>query len=332
MKTFDETNKGQKGAESRERGTQAGQGSYYDHSQPGPGAVAPGWKTSEAQGTDPRANTRRHLRRSFAALGAIAALALPLVAGEVSAANRTIQYRDDWPIPRIYTRIGFSTEVILPKPENVIKVLVSNNYFGSDSTGNKIDLKAMGDEPGHVADVRIYTASGNEYSLILEEVSKKQVSADLRIIVMPEDAAAIAAMNGKPKFYTADQVEALQAQIAAERAKVKQAEDDARAREQKAEHTALLAATKEVSRLVHDYEIYGRKGEDFHPVIYRDDKFTYIELNSQETPALYEIKDGKLSQVEKQFVNGKYTVPKIIDNGVLKVGKSQVKFRRNADS
>ena len=46
--------------------------------------------------------------------------------------------------------------------------------------------------------------------------------------------------------------------------------------------------------------------------IYRDDKFTYIKANPQETPALYEIKDGKPSLVQFRYINGMYTVDKVL--------------------
>jgi type IV secretion system protein VirB9 len=251
----------------------------------------------------------------------ILALGLPLASGDISSINRTIQYSENAPIPHVYTRTGFSTEVILPKQETVVKVLISNSYFQTDYTGNKVDLKAMGDEPGHAADVRIYAASGNEYSVLIEEVSKRSTSADLRVILLADDQSTVDAMNGKPKLYTADQVEGIQAQLAAERAALKQEQE-------KAARSVQLAATKEANTLKHDYTLESHKGESFRTAIYHDDKFTYVEFDSQEAPALYEVKDGKLSQVEKQMVGRKYTVPKIVDDLVLKVGKSYEKWHR----
>ena len=62
--------------------------------------------------------------------------------------------------------------------------------------------------------------------------------------------------------------------------------------------------------------------------IYHDDRFTYIEANPQEAPSVYEIKDGKPSLIQYEFKDGRYTVPKILDNGYLRVGKSQLKFHR----
>ena len=61
-------------------------------------------------------------------------------------------------------------------------------------------------------------------------------------------------------------------------------------------------------------------------VIWRDDKFTYLRGRFQETPALYEVKDGKPSLVNFDFAGGLYTVPKQISHGYLTIGKKKVDF------
>ena len=62
--------------------------------------------------------------------------------------------------------------------------------------------------------------------------------------------------------------------------------------------------------------------------VWRDDKFTYLRGQFQETPALYELKDGKGSLVNFDFSGGLYTVPKTLDNGYLTIGKQRVDFKR----
>jgi type IV secretion system protein VirB9 len=65
--------------------------------------------------------------------------------------------------------------------------------------------------------------------------------------------------------------------------------------------------------------------------IWRDDKFTYLRGQFQETPALYETKDGKGSLINFDFANGLYTVPKTVTMGYLAIGKQKVEFHRNPD-
>jgi Conjugal transfer protein len=64
--------------------------------------------------------------------------------------------------------------------------------------------------------------------------------------------------------------------------------------------------------------------------IYHDDRFTYIEATPQEAPAVYELKDGKPSLIQYDFdaKTSRYIIPKILDEGYLRVGKSELRFSR----
>jgi hypothetical protein len=62
--------------------------------------------------------------------------------------------------------------------------------------------------------------------------------------------------------------------------------------------------------------------------IWRDDRFTYLRGQFQETPALYEVKDKESSLINFDFNAGLYTVPKQLDNGYLAIGKQKVEFHR----
>ena len=62
--------------------------------------------------------------------------------------------------------------------------------------------------------------------------------------------------------------------------------------------------------------------------VWRDDKFTYLRGHFQETPALYELKDGKGSLINFDFNDGLYTIPKTVLVGYLTIGKQRVEFHR----
>jgi type IV secretion system protein VirB9 len=81
----------------------------------------------------------------------------------------------------------------------------------------------------------------------------------------------------------------------------------------------------------HDYKYTTPPKNPFNvTAIYHDDKFTYIEATPQEAPAVYEVKDGKPSLVQYDFdqKTNRYTIPKILDDGYLRVGKPELKFHR----
>jgi type IV secretion system protein VirB9 len=78
-----------------------------------------------------------------------------------------------------------------------------------------------------------------------------------------------------------------------------------------------------------DYDWDGKKGRQLGlQQVWRDDKFTYLRGAFQETPALYELKDGKGSLINFDFNAGLYTVPKQLDHGYLAIGKQKVEFHR----
>jgi len=81
----------------------------------------------------------------------------------------------------------------------------------------------------------------------------------------------------------------------------------------------------------HDYKFSVPAKDPFHiTAIYHDDRFTYIEARPQEAPSVYEVKDGKPSLIQYEFdpKTGRYTIDKILDDGYVRVGKSELKFHR----
>ncbi len=101
----------------------------------------------------------------------------------------------------------------------------------------------------------------------------------------------------------------------------------------KAEKTKEETYRSEYPGSLHfDYAWDEKKGKELGlQQIWRDDKFTYLRGQFQETPALYEVKDKKPSLINFDFANGLYTVPKQVDAGYLSIGKQRVDFHRNAE-
>ncbi len=86
------------------------------------------------------------------------------------------------------------------------------------------------------------------------------------------------------------------------------------------------------STLRFDYHWDQKEGDRLGVLqIFRDDKFTYIAAQPQETPTLYEVKDGKPSLVNFDFANGLYTVPKRVERGYLAIGKQRMNFWESAE-
>jgi type IV secretion system protein VirB9 len=229
-------------------------------------------------------------------------------------------------------RVGLlqSTLVELPAGEKVVTV------FGGDTNSWIFDA-------GHVAsryvsikpkiadettDVHIVSDHGNEYTVELREISsdKSDPHFDSKINISSSDAKAADNIAKAPMFVPAAEAEAKEAQL-------KKETDDAK-KAAEADHKTVAAATETFKAnypgsLHFDYTWDQSKGKALGlQQIWRDDKFTYLRGQFQETPALYEVKDKKPSLINFDYNNGLYTVPKELENGYLAIGKQKVEFHR----
>jgi type IV secretory pathway VirB9-like protein len=252
------------------------------------------------------------------------------VAGDPKTSSRTVSYHDTDVVP-LATEIRFTTLIELPKEESIVEVTCGDKeYWPVNWTGNLAYVKPA--RQGGRTNINLITASGNVYSFIATEVSGiPNAHADLKVFVNPADNSAIVAMKDKPRFVSADAVEAYKQ--AAEQAQQQLRDEHATAqKELEREKSELRAAYP--STIKHDYRYANGAKNPFNvTAIYHDDRFTYIEATPQEAPAVYEIKDGKPSLIQYEFdqKTGRYIIPKILDDGYLRVGKSELKFHRESN-
>ena len=62
--------------------------------------------------------------------------------------------------------------------------------------------------------------------------------------------------------------------------------------------------------------------------IFNDGKFTYIKAHPEETPTLYELKDGTPSLVNFDYRDGTFVVGKVLESGYLAIGKKHFPFTK----
>ena len=253
------------------------------------------------------------------------------VAGDPNTSSRTVSYHDTDIVP-IVTEIRFTTLIELPKEESIVEVTCGDKeYWAVNWTGNLAYVKPA--RQGGRTNINLITASGNVYSFVASEVSEiPNAHADLKVFVNPVDSSAIVAMKDKPRFVSADAVETYK-QAAEQAQQQLQAERASNQKELEREKSEIRAAYP--STIKHDYKYANGAKNPFNvTAIYHDDRFTYIEATPQEAPAVYEVKDGKPSLIQYEFdqKTGRYIIPKILDDGYLRVGKSELKFHRESNS
>jgi len=241
-----------------------------------------------------------------------------------SAGVKQFQYgeRD---VLRLNTKLRYTTLIVLPKNEQILDFTCGDKEFWIvNGTQNFAYVKPA--RPKAQTNLNLITASGNIYSFILTEISGTSgVEPDLKVFVALKEDAMTSAMNGSPRFVSANEIEDYRRQV-------ELAKEESREGRRAAEQTIA----REVDRYRSEYPVALRFTYQFErdkkpfsvSAIYHDDKFTYIHANAVEAPALYELKDGKANLINFELRHGTYVVPKILDSGYLAIGKARMSFTR----
>ena len=243
-------------------------------------------------------------------------------------APRSVTVSEAQTPPVIRTGLLQSTLILLPAEEKIATV------FGGDTVDWVFDA-------GHVAsrfisvkpklanattDIHIVSDHGNEYTLQLQEISNDpDVHFDSKVFILPGDKAAKDKLTDLPVFVPAAELDKAKLEAATAKA--------AQAAEIKAAETKAESYRSQYPGSLHfDFAWDAKKGKELGlQQIWHDDKFTYLRGQFQETPALYEMKDGKGSLINFDYSNGLYTVPKQLENGYLAIGKKRVDFHRSEE-
>ncbi len=242
-------------------------------------------------------------------------------------APRSVTVSEAQTPPVIRAGLLQSTLILLPDEEKVATV------FGGDTVDWVFDA-------GHVAsrfisvkpklanattDIHIVSDHGNEYTLQLQEVSgETDEHFDSKVFIVPGDKAAKDRLAELPVFVPVADLEKAKQEAAAAKA--------AQTAEVKAEEAKAESYRSQYPGSLHfDYAWDAKKARELGlQQIWHDDRFTYLRGQFQETPVLYELKDGKGSLINFDYSNGLYTVPKQLDTGYLAIGKKRVDFHRTA--
>jgi type IV secretion system protein VirB9 len=240
-------------------------------------------------------------------------------------APRTVVVSESDKPPEVRAGLLQSTLIVLPAEEKVANVFAGDTvnwvFDGGHVASRFISVKPK--TANAATDIHIVSDHGNEYTLALREVSNdSDAHFDSKVFINPGDQAAKDRLAQLPVFVPATELDKAKQEAAAAKA--------AQAAELKAEQSKAEQYRSEYPGSLHfDYTWDERKGKELGlQQIWHDDKFTYLRGQFQETPALYEVKDKKPSLINFDFNGGLYTVPKLLDNGYLAIGKQKVEFHR----
>ena len=228
----------------------------------------------------------------------------------------------------VRTKIRHTTVLVLPPTENILDFVVGDSeYLALTGSANVAYIKPLA-QPINT-NVTLVCSSGRIYAFLVTEGSPPHL-----VVRIERPKTKHTNQLPQPAFVARSQVEGYQlaAQQAAQQAAA--ASDDARKRvqtaEKKADSTVAQFRADYPTTLQWPYRLERTAFQDPFLVeaMWRDDRFTYLRSRAQETPALYELRDGKPSLVAYDLEeNGLFIVRRLLSDGWLQVGDKTAKWR-----
>jgi type IV secretory pathway VirB9-like protein len=241
------------------------------------------------------------------------------VAGSSSVSAQTAGIREvtatDRNVIPLNTRMRYTTMIVLPEGDEILDVICGDrDFWVVSAVQNVAHVKPA--KADAETNLNLVTARGTIYSFLLKEKTGAG-QPDLKIYVNASEAVP----NGRPKYYSAADVERLNTELTEARNAIIKTEQ--RAKE------AVTAATQQYpAKLQFVYGAPKYERPFFVRAIWNDGEFTYLKTDARELPALYELKDGKPSVVNFQVHAGTYVIPKVLDRGYLALGESKFTFEQ----
>ena len=232
----------------------------------------------------------------------------------------------------IRAKTRHTTVIVLPQTENVLDFVVGDSeYWHLTGAANLAFLKPIAE--GVETNVALVCESGRIYSFLVTEQSKGRPHLVVRIDQAEEDPR-ISPGKHEPAFVARGQVAAYQqmAETAIKTAKATQMDADSRiadtAEAAAGESEAFRANYPTRLKFPYRLEDKAHKWPFLVEGMWHDGQFTYLRSNAQESPALYEEKDGKPSLVAYDLgEDGLYIARHVLGHGWLQIGKQKVRWR-----
>lgn len=252
--------------------------------------------------------------------------ALPLVAQDSHILRIDPSTDEVW---ELSTRVRHTTVITLPADETILDFVVGDlDYWHLSGSANVAFLKPT--EEGVATNVALVCESGRIYPFLVSESSDTPPHLIVRLDeVEPEPPSATAEAH-RPAFVAADQVASYQAMARAA------AEAAADHRRTAAEEVAAAKAdavdqvngfrAEYPTRVRFPYHLQdkAKRWPFLVEAMWNDGQFTYLRSRAQESPALYERKDGEPSLIPYDLTeDGLYVVRRVVGAGWLQIGKQR---------
>ena len=257
-------------------------------------------------------------------------------APDASAGGASVLQVQDAPdqIIHVNTRIRHTTVIQLPQRENILDFVVGDSeYWHLTGAANLAFLKPIGE--GVNTNVALVCESGRIYSFL---VAERAAPPHLIVRVGADPDTATPAGAAVPAFVARSRVAEYQLMAEQSREAVQAAQFDAEAqitamRQDAAAQVDDFRSTYP-TRLQFPYELDDKAGRWPFLVqgMWHDGQFTYVRSTAQETPALYENRDGEPSLIPYDLQHdGLFIVRRLVGSGWLQIGRDRAGWKIDLD-
>lgn len=282
------------------------------------------------------------LAPALIALALACPLAVAPAAAQQDAQDGHILRLDDTPedtVWRLQARVRHTTVITLPARETILDYVVGDaEYWHLTGSANVAFLKPT--SAGVETNIALVCESGRIYSFLVAESEDLEPHLVVRFHDPGTDGEA-AGLSGpsrrgahQPAFVARSRIQSYQTMATEARAEANQTraaaeEQVTAAREAAAEEIDAFRARYPL-RIEFPYTLdkKAREWPFLVEAMWHDGQFTYLRSRAQESPALYERKDGEPSLVPYDLTEGGlYIVRRIVGEGWLQLGKERARWR-----
>ena len=237
-------------------------------------------------------------------------------------------------IIHVTTRIRHTTVIQLPPHENILDFVVGDSeYWHLTGAANLAFLKPIGE--GVNTNVALVCESGRIYSFL---VAERAAPPHLIVRVGADPDTATPAGAPVPAFVARSRVAEYQLMAEQSRAAVHAAQLDAEAQIAAMRQDAAAQIddfrSSYPTRLEFPYVLDDKAGRWPFLVqgMWHDGQFTYVRSTAQETPALYENRDGEPSLIPYDLQqDGLFIVRRLVGRGWLQIGRERAGWKVDLD-
>ena len=264
-------------------------------------------------------------------LGALAAL---LLAAAPEGAAERIVLESPEQVVEVSCQLRITTTLVLPEGDVIADLISgdSENWQLQIADGTNLAF-VKPSIAGSRTNLTLVTRAGLLYYFLVTESADSE--PDLHVYVErpgdaeePDAAAVPGGALRKPRFISRDEVEAYA--LAAEEATKRASEASLQAEEQvNAAVDSFRATYPTLMRFEYALEPSAAKDPFRILAMWHDGRFTYARSLAEESPALYEHRDGKPSLVGYELTpGGLYIVQRVLHDGWFQVGKKRATWKR----